>query len=202
MANLINKTFSTNRLQALYNTSQYIKYYKPLILLPPKTPFAKANNLLFDIPIMKDRFINLYVDNFISICLDKLVNSIHKATTCFNIITNVFNLFFTSKIDSLPENLKRKVALLLRKLQSEETSLETKKILDWIVNTRLLSIALLSTKGIKWKVVISIIITSKQSPTKELERLIEKLVRIGIIISGSNTFLNLCNRLCIVLETE
>jgi len=66
--------------------------------------------------MMKDRFIDLYIDNFISICLDKLVDGIHEAITCFNIITNVFDLFFALKIDSLPKNLKRKVALLLRKL--------------------------------------------------------------------------------------
>jgi len=189
MADLMNKAFATNRLTALHSTSQYISYHELPIILSPETPFAKADELLFEIPTLKDRFVDLYVDHFIAICLDKIVNGIHEATTCFNIIINMFDIFFTSRIESLLKKLKRKVALSLWKLQGEGTPSETKKILGWMIDTRLLSMALPITKGAKWKGVIAIMIESEQSPAKELEKLIGKLVRVSIIIPGSNTFI-------------
>ena len=92
-------------------------------LLPP------IELLLFDIPTNINRFVNLYIDNFINICLDKIVDGIYEATRYFNIITNIFNLFFSNVITKLLNKVKRKIAIFLRKLKGKRTPSESKKVL-------------------------------------------------------------------------
>jgi len=53
-------------------------------------------------------------------------------------VTNAFDLFFSSTIDKLPNRLKQKVALSLRKLKGEEAPSEIKKTLGWDLNIRVL----------------------------------------------------------------
>ena len=61
-------------------------------------------------------------------------------------MTNIFDLFFKQNIDNLPNSLIRNFALLLKKLSGEGTPAEIKKILGWIINSRLLEIGLPITK--------------------------------------------------------
>ena len=80
MVDLINESLNIGRLSALYSTSKYIKYHEALQLLPDSIPFTAASDLLFLIATYKDRFVDLYIDNFINVCLNKIVDGIHEAT--------------------------------------------------------------------------------------------------------------------------
>jgi len=86
-------------------------------------------DLLFNISTINNKFLDLYVDDFISICLDTVVNRIYDTTTYFNVITNTFGIFFSSIINNILNGIKRKVALSLYKLQEEGTLVEVKKAL-------------------------------------------------------------------------
>ena len=92
-------------------------------------PYAKADKPLFEIPTIHDNLIDLYMDDFIGVCLDRVKNGIYEATTYFNVVINTFDLFFSAVVDRLPNGLKRKVALSLRKLKGEGTPAEVKKTL-------------------------------------------------------------------------
>ena len=78
---------------------------------------------------------------------------------------------------------------MLRKLSEEGTLAEIKKNLGWIVNSRLLETELFITKGNKWIAIILDMIDHRKSSAKELEKLIGRLIRVLIIISGSSSFL-------------
>ena len=109
--------------------------------------------------------------------------------THFNIITNVFDLFFNSVVSRLPNNIKLKVALSLRKLQSEGTLAKVKKTLDWIINSRTLLIALFTLKENQWRDIMRQMINEDCYKPKDLKRLIRKLTHILIVIPDSNAFL-------------
>ena len=68
------------------------------------------------------------MDNFIRY-LNKVVDRIYEVTTYFNIVINIFDLFFSLVVNRLPNGLKRKVDLSLQKLRGEGTLVEEKKTL-------------------------------------------------------------------------
>jgi len=94
MADLMNKALNTSHLSALSNNSFYLEYYNAPILLDQDIPFEEAPKLLFSIPTNKGRLIDLHVDNFISICLDKVIDDYYQAKQCFDVVTNTFDLVF------------------------------------------------------------------------------------------------------------
>jgi len=61
--------------------------------------------------------------------LDRVIEEIHEATTLFNIVTNCFDMFFSNLVDNILNNMKRKVALLLRKLKGKGIPSKVKKVL-------------------------------------------------------------------------
>ena len=72
IANIMNKALYSNRLQALYQSSPYSEYYEEPEILHSNIPFKPAHPFLFDILLYNDRTVDLYVDDYISICLDKV----------------------------------------------------------------------------------------------------------------------------------
>jgi len=129
IVDVMNEALYSNRLKVLHNLSPYLEYYEDPEILPDDLPFTEASLLLFDIPLYNDCIVNLYINNYISICLNKVIDGVHEAKRLFNIITNTFNLFFSSTIDNIPKKLKRKIALLLWKLKEEGTVSKIKKVL-------------------------------------------------------------------------
>ena len=73
--------------------------------------------------------IDLYVEGYIGICLDKIKNGIHETITIFNVVTNYFNIFYSNLIDNILNDMKRKVAILLRKLKGKRMPSKVKKVL-------------------------------------------------------------------------
>jgi hypothetical protein len=158
MADLINEAYSTNHLQGLSKPLCYIAYNEDPEVLDDNIPFKLAPILLFDIPTMSKKMVDLYVDDFIEIYLHKTVNGAHEATYSFNIITNVFDLIFKYADSTTPNGIKRACAMSLRKLRGEGISLEIKIILEWIINSRILTIVLLPSKRDKWIMLIKTIL--------------------------------------------
>ena len=85
------------------------------------------------------------------ICLDKEKDRIHEATTYFNVITNTFNIFFSSMIDKILNRVRRKMALSIRKFQGKGIPTKIKKTLGQMLNTRALIMVLPPNKAQKWK---------------------------------------------------
>ena len=128
MCDVMNKVLNTNRLAQLSTTSPCIDYHDKPILLPDSIPFAKAPDLLFPIALNNEYFVDLYIDGYINICLDRKIRELHESTRCFNIITNMFDIFFSRSL-KIPNGLKQSYTLLLRKLHGERTPAEVKKLL-------------------------------------------------------------------------
>jgi len=175
MADVINKVMTTNRLSCLLKTSRYIDLHDKPCILDESIPFTNPPKLLFKIPTPNDKYTDLYVDNFISVCLDREVDSLHKATWAFNITINVFDKIFNQAADDNPNNIFRNCALSLRKLHREGTPSEIKKVLGWIIN--------------KWVLIITTILQSDDYSEKKLERLMGKLIRASMIMPGSIAFI-------------
>jgi len=91
--------------------------------------------------------------------LDKTINGHYEAKRCFNIVTNTFDLVFKRIGQKLPNNIKRLCTLSIYKLKGKESLSETKKILGWDINSRLLRIALPLLKGNKWSTMVQKFIT-------------------------------------------
>ena len=142
MADVINEVMKTNHLLCLSNTLRYINLHDKLTVLDNSIPFTDPSALLYQIPTLNDKYTDLYVNDFISVCLDWEVDSLHKTTQAFNIITNVFDMGFKYAIEDNSNNIIRNYTLSLRKLRGEGTPSEIKKVLNWIINTRLLNISL------------------------------------------------------------
>ena len=69
MANLINESMSTAHLQELHSPSKYIYLNKEPLLLDNSTPFQSFPDLLFNVNTGNDMNVDLYVNDFISLCL-------------------------------------------------------------------------------------------------------------------------------------
>jgi len=94
MADIMNEAINIRRLSGLSETSSYIDYHNLPSILPDDIPFATTSTFLFLIPIYNRAKVDLYVEDYINICLHKVTNRVHKATKYFNIITNTFDLFY------------------------------------------------------------------------------------------------------------
>ena len=68
-------------------------YYESLEILNSNIVFTSALDLLALITTNQDRFIKLYFNNFINMCVNIIRNRILNKKY-FNIITNTFNIIF------------------------------------------------------------------------------------------------------------
>ena len=68
-------------------------------------------------------------------------------------------------------------------------ALEMKKVLDQMINTRTIQIALPVTKSNKQKSIIVAILIIDKYLAKELEHLIGKLVHLSVIVLGASSFI-------------
>ena len=75
----MNKALHSTRLKALYNPSPYLEYYEDLEILTNNLLFTAAFPLLFDILLYNDRIVDLCIDDYASICLDKVTDRVHEA---------------------------------------------------------------------------------------------------------------------------
>ena len=116
MVDTMNEAFNSNHLSKLSSPSRHAEYCKEPKILPTSILFAKAPTLLFHIPAKRDKLVNLHVDDFICIYLYSIVKGLCKATRCFHVITNVFNLFFNPSAADISNSLTRACALSLRNL--------------------------------------------------------------------------------------
>ena len=190
MADTMNQSMNFNEIPNLALSSRhYSNHFQKPSLLSYDIPFQKAFPLITSVTPPRQRFIDVYVDDFISACLDTSSGSVHESETCFNIITNVFSLFFNPTTTNLPNELIRSVALSIRKLSGDGAPTEIKKILGWVIDTRRMIIAMSNDKFTKWTKSINDVLSNGYCSLKELERLIGKLVRTSRIIPGSQCYL-------------
>jgi len=94
----INEAFGTKRLSGSYSNSFYHNYYTNPIILLFNISFTPALELLFLISLNNDRFVDIYVNNFMNIYLNKTIDRLYEAKRYFNIITNIFDIFFKRAI--------------------------------------------------------------------------------------------------------
>ena len=80
----------------MHSTFKYSACYDELETLDPSILFESTKPLLFDIPTLNKRIVDLCMDDFITSYLDRTIEGTHEAIRIFNIVTNTFNLFFTN----------------------------------------------------------------------------------------------------------
>jgi len=163
----MNEALNTNRLLKLSSNSSYLKYHNKPILLSSSTLFEKAPELLFLVALNRNRFMDLYIDNYNNSYLDRKIDGMDKSIRYFNIIINVFNVIFNKSLQ-IPNGLRRLCALSLRKLRGEGILVEV----GWIVNSWAFTLALPTSKGLKWIAIVESFIRDRDIPAKALEKTI------------------------------
>ena len=85
--------------------------------------------LLFNTLKFNNHFADLCINDFTNVYIQKKNNGIFNITIYSIIIINILNIFFTNTILLLLNNIKKKIALLFRKLKSKEILAEVNKAL-------------------------------------------------------------------------
>jgi hypothetical protein len=151
--------------------------------LPDTHLYAKAKELAINIPPNNIGKIDIYIDDNISISLDKDENTLRTNTAMLTAIRAI-----SRPIDS-SEEIPRKDIISLKKFQAEGTPSETKTVLGWLLNTRSLRIYLPDHKYTAWKEDISAIITCEKVQETSLEQMIGRLNHVACIMEMLRHFL-------------
>ena len=88
------------------------------------------------------------------------------------------------------EPITREVMAARAKLIAEAGADEVKTILDWICNFRTLSIALPENKFVAWRKAILDVLEAGCTSFKELERIIGRLIHLGIPLPPIHNFMS------------
>jgi hypothetical protein len=132
-------------------------------------PFGQAKELDVDIPVDDWGRIDDFIDDGIAIVPDLGQNRNHAVQAMLLAIHTICRPLDEN------ETITREDCLSLGKLQEEGTLSEVPIILGWVLNTRLLTIALLRKKANYWLAELKNIMVSKKISYKNLEMLVGRL---------------------------
>ena len=156
--------------------------------LPADAPFGKAHPLKVDMDEFKPCYIDGFIDDLITIVLDKL-DLPDKAR---NAVALALHTFFRPVNEDDP--VPRDDILSLRKLLAEGRLEETKTVLGWYIDSRAFVIKLAADKALRWEMDMNDILKKidDKTPvsTKELESLIGKLNTASYIHTDGRFFLS------------
>jgi hypothetical protein len=78
------------------------------------------------------------------------------------------------------DRIPRKEIMSMKKITTERRMEESKHVLDWIINTHTLTMALLQDKNLKWAASINLMTSSGWSNFKVFEKSLRRLNQIII----------------------
>ena len=190
LTDLANEALNKGGLKELTERpTNYEKYYAKPERLDPRIPIATMSGLLYKPPMGENRLVDIYVDDNFAACLDEERDGLHESKRIFNRILNCFDTIFAPALEIQEDRVTRDPAISLRKLEAEGVPREVHKILGWIVNTRLMTMALPADKVIEWVKEVKRTAATLRIEHKELEKLIGKVTRAAFILPGAMAFI-------------
>ena len=157
----------------------------PISLLDESIPFAAAAPLDVQFPPANfDCMTDVYIDDLISLgvatpqIIPRIMTAVIVAVHC------IFRPLHPS------ESSVRATVVSLRKMSGEGQLAETKTVLGWLLNTRLLTISLPSTKHVAWTSEIQRLLAQGFTTKSDLETLVGRLNHIGYILPLARHFLH------------
>jgi len=145
--------------------------------LPDEIQFALAKELAVSLPENPAGYIDVYIDDNIGVTLDLGDNAIHLCRAIPLAIRTIARPLVDSDV------IPRKDIISLKKFEAKGRLEEVKKILDWIINTRSLSISLPDDKFKAWSSDISKMILEKKVSHQLLESTIGRLNHVACIFA-------------------
>ena len=162
----------------------------PPLILNDDTPFQPALPLMVEIPISSLGKADVYIDDMVTVALGTDEYILHAESAVPLAIHTVGRPVTPS------ESIPRTNLVCLKKLQAEGRLEETKTVLGWTINTRLLTINLPTYKYTVWKTSIIDIMKDRTVRFKQLEKLLGRLTHLSIIMPHILHFLGGLRRLC------
>ena len=190
MADVANDELLDGRLPILSVSPSRLgdRYMEPEIL-DEKIKFATAGELIHSPKLGGGQKVDVFVDDFFGLSVDRQIAGMHSTRRLFNVVTNVFDVFFNARINLTQLGLTRNDAVSLKKLEAEGRPSERKTVLGWVVNTRSMEVHLPRTKVNAWSQQVRLIMRAGKCSSKDLERLIGKMVRTSMILPGAQAFI-------------
>ena len=176
---LASKTWNPDEIQSVYTKN--IPVPKPQ---PTSIPFAKARSLSVPLTDEPDGKADVFVDDIMSITVDKDDNLKRLMTAPCTVIHAVAHKA-TGKT-----HLTRQDLISDEKNEAEGAPEEIKICLGWQLDTRRLLISLPDHKYKAWNSQINDIIKAKSVTYKTLESILGRLENVAIIVSMFGHFLN------------
>jgi hypothetical protein len=172
-----------------------LKLYSPAALKIPtrrpladNIPFKEARELVFDVsPVEAEGYSDVYIDDTCALGVDLPgTNNITK-------IKRAVLLALETAARPLMENkpIPHHDMPTKNKFEAEAAAEETKMILGWHFNFRLLAISLPDNKFIAWSGSITIMLDDKESTAKELDTCVGRMMgHVSRVLPGINHFLS------------
>jgi hypothetical protein len=170
-----------------------LELYNPAALKIPTrrpladdNPFGEARELVVDVPVEAEGHSDVYIDDTCALGVDLPgSNNVTK-------IERAVLLALETTARQLMENepIPRDDMPAKNKFKAEAAAEETKMILGWHFNFRLLAVSLPDNKFIAWSGSITIMLDNKGSTAKELDTCIGKIGHVSWVLPGINHFLS------------
>ena len=157
--------------------------------LEEDVPFETVEEPLLLPDLACGQIMEVYVDDFMAVSLDRSFGGLHATDKVFNVALNSLDVMFRHKVKLEPEGMVREEAASVKKLDLESQARETGRILGWDVDTRRMRIALPAEKEAAWTETINQFLTDGHCSAKEMERTIGRLVRASIILPGASAYI-------------
>ncbi len=128
--------------------------------------------------------VDIYIDDGITVIPDLADNRLRGTNAMALAIHTMF------RPTSPNEHIKRDNCLSLSKLTKEGTLAETATVLGWHINTRSLTISLMTDKFTAWISDLDVVLSNKKASHDELETLLGRLNHAASILPLARYFLN------------
>jgi hypothetical protein len=152
--------------------------------LSESIPFSQARDLMIEIPLNDLGFVDIYIDDSVGIAPD-LKDNPQRVNRAIPLAIKMFARPLDPN-DPIP----RVEIISLKKLQAEGRLEETKTVLGWEINTRLLTIYLPKDKQKTWSQDINTILTQHRVNTKQLEQNVGRLNHTASILPLMRHFIS------------
>ena len=139
------------------------------------TPFAQALPLAVDLDENDDGKADVYIDDITSVVVD-IGNNIERGEAAVLLATHLIGRPFDTN-----DPLKRLDLVSITKLIAEARLEETKVLLGWVLDTRLLKVSLTFEKYTAWSESIKSILETKTSTFNDLDSLIGRIGHTSVI---------------------
>ncbi len=118
----------------------------PPTLCCPPVPFAQAKDLIIDVPVDPSGFVDMYIDNMITLCIDtpRSDNVTRLPAAVLMAIHATTQPLLTNK--PLPQD----PMVMKKKLKAEARPAKCKEILGWLFDFRRMKVTLPKNKFLAW----------------------------------------------------